>query len=207
MATFPVAPEPLKRPVGYSARLETRATGAIELLVIHCTELPDLATARSYAERVLYSGSATGNCGHLYIDRDGHCEQWVPLQRIAHHVRGHNPHSLGIELVNRGRYPDWFDSRRQTPDEAYPPLQIDALIAQIGRLQERLPALAWIAGHEDLDTEWVESSDQPGMRVRRKIDPGPLFPWTRVLQNTNLRRLQASGSSAPAWPPPPDGAR
>ena len=89
------------------------------MVVIHCTELPDLAMAREYGERVLYDSGA-GNSGHFYIDRDGSVVQYVAPERVAHHVRGMNAHTLGIELVNRGRYPDWFDSRHQAMDEATP---------------------------------------------------------------------------------------
>ena len=88
------------------------------MVVIHCTELPDLATAREYGERVLCDSGA-GNSGHFYIDRDGSVVQYVAPERVAHHVRGMNAHTLGIELVNTGRYPDWFDSRHQAMDEAY----------------------------------------------------------------------------------------
>jgi hypothetical protein len=94
--------------------------------VVHCTELPDIAAARAFAERVLYAETGTGNSGHWYIDRDGSTWQYVPHERIAHHVRGHNPRSIGIELVNIGRYPDWLDSRRQAMDEPYPAAQIGA---------------------------------------------------------------------------------
>ena len=55
----------------YVERLEARPVEAVDMVVVHCTELPDLATARSYGERVLYSASGTGNSGHWYIDRDG----------------------------------------------------------------------------------------------------------------------------------------
>ena len=103
-------------------------------MVIHCTELPDLATAREYGERVLYAESGTGNSGHYYIDRDGRCHRYVAPDRIAHHVRGYNPRSIGIELVNSGRYPHWLDSRHQAMDEPYPDAQIDALIALLQRV-------------------------------------------------------------------------
>ena len=71
-------------------------------MVIHATELPDMETAREYGERIHHDESRTGNSGHFYIDRDGRIEQWVPLDRVAHHVRGHNRDSVGIELVNGG---------------------------------------------------------------------------------------------------------
>lgn len=176
------------RPLPYVDHLGTRAVGEIDLVVIHCTELPTLADAREYGERILYPQSRTGNSGHFYIDRDGTVERWVPEDRIAHHVRGMNAHSIGIELVNNGRYPDWFDSRRQSMDESYTLRQIDALIALLADLQARFPALADIAGHEDLDTDEAPADDDPARTVRRKQDPGPKFPWPRVMAGCRLQR-------------------
>ncbi len=173
----------------YVARLETRPPGAIDLVVIHCTELPDLATARAYGERVLYPSSGTGNSGHWYVDRDGSVVEYVPATRVAHHVRGHNPHSVGIELVNTGRWPRWLDADHQAMDEPYPDAQVDALLGLLAKLRRELPSLRHIAGHEDLDTERVPAGDDPSVQVARKRDPGPLFPWPRVLAGCGLRRL------------------
>ena len=72
------------RPLPYQRSLAARPLSSIDLLVIHCTELPDLAMAREYGERVLYpkkypnknpdnetgTHSGTGNSGHFYVDRD-----------------------------------------------------------------------------------------------------------------------------------------
>ncbi|UOF13322.1 N-acetylmuramoyl-L-alanine amidase [Lysobacter capsici] len=176
-------------PLPYEARLTPRDPASIDLVVIHCTELPDLATAREYGERVLYDESGTGNSGHYYIDRDGSVLRYVSEDRVAHHVRGYNPRSIGIELVNIGRYPHWLDSRRQAMPEDYTPAQIEALIALLNDLSQRLPSLRLIAGHEDLDTAQVESSDDPSVLVQRKLDPGPWFPWPRVLAACGLERL------------------
>jgi len=176
-------------PLPYAARLSQRALDDIDLVVIHCTELPDLATARRFGEQVHYPQSQTGNSGHFYVDRDGTTYQYVPLDRCAHHTRGYNARSIGIELVNTGRYPDWLDSRHQAMDEQYTPKQIDALVALLLDLQAKLPALRWIAGHEDLDTTQVEASDDPTRRVRRKRDPGPLFPWPSVCAAIALGRF------------------
>ena len=175
----------------YADALAARESAAIDTVVIHCTELPDLATAREYGERILYPASGTGNSGHYYIDRDGGIVEYVPPARIAHHTRGWNPRSIGIELVNTGRYPDWLDSRRQAMDEAYTEAQIEALIALLDGLRARIPSLLQIAGHEDLDLDEVEASDDPAIKVRRKRDPGPLFPWARVLEAVQLRRIGA----------------
>lgn len=182
------------RPVRYASRLETRPTSAIDLLVVHCTELPDLAAARDYAERIHYPDSATGNCGHYYLDRDGSVEQWVPDERIAHHVRGYNERSIGIELVNLGRYPDWLRSDAQM-SEAYPPVQVTALLRLVTALRSRLPGLTGIAGHEDLDLECVPASDDASLKVARKRDPGPLFPWAEVMDEAGLERVKPQGGS------------
>jgi len=190
---MPPDPNPLPvhlDPLPYQARLQPRADAQIDLVVIHCTELPDLATARQYGERVLHAESGTGNSGHFYIDRNGGVHCYVDPGRIAHHTRGYNPRAIGIELVNTGRYPDWLDSRHQAMTEPYPEAQIRALLALLHSLQRRFPSLRDIAGHEDLDTTHVAASDDPSQLVPRKRDPGPLFPWDDVLPAISLQRLR-----------------
>lgn len=174
----------------YADLLEPRRTDTIDLAVIHCTELPDLATARTYGERVVYPGSGTGNSGHFYIERNGRIEEWVPLERIAHHVSGFNERSVGIELVNIGRFPEWFDSRRQVMGEPYPAAQVEALAQLLVQLTKMLPNLRWITGHDALDRAYVSATDDPDLRVRRKLDPGPLFPWGELLAGVPLRRFE-----------------
>ncbi|WP_440984735.1 N-acetylmuramoyl-L-alanine amidase [Xanthomonas sontii] len=182
----PTSPLPIHdAPLPYVGLLQERAPGSITLAVIHCTELPDLASARLYGERVLYP-SGTGNSGHFYIDRDGSVHRYVPLQRVAHHVRGYNQQSLGIELVNRGRYPLWLDSRHQAMREDYPPAQIQALIRLLQQLRAELPQLRHIAGHDALDRSLEPASDDPTRQVQRKLDPGPRFPWPQVLEAVTL---------------------
>ncbi|TDR38741.1 N-acetylmuramoyl-L-alanine amidase [Tahibacter aquaticus] len=175
-------------PLPYVTQLESRAASSIDLVVIHCTELPDLATARRYGEQAIYA-SGTGNSGHYYIDYDGSVHRYVAAERIAHHTRGYNPRSIGIELSNRGRWPDWLDSRQQQMDEPYTAAQIDALLLLLQQLRHDYPSLRWIAGHEELDTTEVPASDNASLKVRRKRDPGPLFPWQR-LRDSGLQRLQ-----------------
>lgn len=182
------APPIQLHPLPYVIALDARDLDAIDTIVIHCTELPDLATARDYGERVHYD-SGTGNSGHYYIDRDGRTEEYVTPGRVAHHTRGWNGRSIGIELVNRGRYPDWLDSRRQAMDEPYPEAQVEALVALLQWLQLQIPSLVQIAGHEDLDRVEVPASDDPAVQVRRKRDPGPLFPWAEVLGAVSLQRI------------------
>lgn len=177
-----------QQPLPYVSLLPERPLRDVDLVVIHCTELPDLITAREYGERVMHPSGA-GNSGHYYIDRDGSTVEYVPGSRVAHHTRGYNPRAIGIELVNTGRYPDWFRSDNQVMSEPYPTVQIDALIRLLGTLRASFPALAWIAGHEDLDTGTVPASDDARRQVPRKRDPGPCFPWPRVLEAAALTRL------------------
>ncbi len=176
-------------PLPYEQRLDIRERAQIDLVVIHCTELPDLAMAREYGERVLHAESETGNSGHYYIDRDGSIHAFVRPERTANHTRGYNPRSIGIELINTGRYPHWLDSHHQAMDEPYTHAQIAALIALLNALCAQLPNLKWIAGHEELDTALVPASDDPAKFVARKRDPGPLFSWESVLAATPLQRL------------------
>jgi len=186
----PLAPGAYYRPVPYIAHLPLRDPAGIDLVVMHCTETPDLASAREFGERVLYPETGTGACGHYYIDRDGALVCYVEPERTANHVRGWNPRSIGVELVNRGRWPHWYDSRHQTMDEPYTEAQVVALVELLAQLRGRFPALRFIAGHEDLDTARVEASDDPSLSVWRKRDPGPLFPWERVLAACGLARLR-----------------
>lgn len=177
-------------PLPYEQKLDARPLSQIDLVVVHCTETPTLASAREFGERVLYEGSGTGNSGHYYIDRDGRVLIYVRPDRVAHHVRGHNPRSIGIELVNTGRYPHWRDSKHQAMDEPYPEAQVAALIALLAHLQAQFPSVKFIAGHEDLDREMEQALDDPSMQVPRKRDPGPLFPWDRIMQAVRWERLQ-----------------
>ncbi len=187
---MPIALEIHDQPLPYVEQLDGRRCQDIDLVVVHCTELPDLETAREYGERVQDAERGTGFSGHFYVDRGGDVFRYVPTLRVAHHTRGYNPRSVGIELVNSGRFPDWLDSRRQIMCEPYPPAQIDALLCLLALLKSELPELRFIAGHEDLDRGRVASSDAPGVDVFRKRDPGPRFPWTDVLGHSGLARLK-----------------
>lgn len=174
----------------YATRLASRVYDAVNLAVIHCTELPDLATARAYGERIHYKDTGSGNSGHFYIERNGRIEQWVPKDRVAHHAKGYNERSIGIELINKGRYPHWFDSNHQEMSETYTSQQIDSLVWLLVWLKNDLPGMLWITGHEDLDQAMVAASDDPAKRVRRKVDPGPCFPWSSLLGRVPQNRLR-----------------
>jgi N-acetylmuramoyl-L-alanine amidase len=165
----------------YHSKLKFRNTSQIDTVVLHCTELPTLQMAREFGEQIVHQDSGTGNSGHYYIDRDGSVFRYAEDTRVANHVIGHNENSIGIELVNLGRYPNWFHARHQTPTEPYAPVQLDALKELLHELKIRYPQLRTLARHSDLDTNWVSAEDDPTAQIRRKIDPGPLFPWDDIL--------------------------
>lgn len=177
------------QPLPYVARLEKRTLSAIDLVVIHCTELPDMQMAREFGERIRYEKSQTGNSGHYYIDTDGMIYRYVPDDRVANHTYGYNPRSIGIELSNVGRYPYWGDSRHQKWTAPYTKAQIDALLALLRQLRRELPNLRYVAGHEDLDARLEPASDDPNIMLRRRQDPGPLFPWQDVVPASGLERF------------------
>lgn len=176
-------------PLSYARRLAPRSTDAIDLVVIHCTELPNLTMAREFGERIRHEQSQTGNCGHYYIDEDGAIHRFVDDERTAHHCFGYNARSIGIELSNPGRYPHWSDSRHQAFTVPYTPRQLAALLALLRRLRGVLPALRFIAGHEDLDRRLEPASDEGSILLSRRRDPGPLFPWSDVIPACGLERL------------------
>ena len=178
----------IREPLPYVELLEQRSLSQIDLVVMHCTELPDMAMAREYGERVLYE-AGTGASGHYYIDRDGSVYEYVNPRHTAHHTRGYNPRSIGIEMVNIGRYPDWLNSTNQFMTEAYTAEQISMLKKLLLKLKLQCENLQFIAGHEDLDTATVPASDDANKEVFRKRDPGPHFPWQEILAAVPLKQI------------------
>ena len=184
--------------LSYVERLDKRPLDRIDLVVIHCTELPDLATAREYGERLVNRESRTGNSGHYYIERGGRIEEWVPLDRVAHHVRRFNECSIGIELDHPGRFPHWYRSDHQEMRKPYTRPQLENLVRLINVLRGAIPSLRRVSGHEHLDRERLPAEDDPAMQIRRKVDPGPLFPGPRIISATGLEFFD---TPAPALKP------
>ncbi|MFC5750036.1 N-acetylmuramoyl-L-alanine amidase [Actinomadura rugatobispora] len=180
-----------ERPVGWWRALPERSAAEVTAVVLHATETPDLAAARELAEH------GPRVCGHLYIDRDGSVQRFVPLDRVAAHVRGHNTPSIGIELVNRGRFPRHFDSRSQVPEEEFGAAQIEALKNVLRGLLEEFSGLRELVRHSDLDREMVPATDDGRRLVRRRIDPGPLFPWAEVKAFWDQSRDASTSGSRP----------
>lgn len=107
---------------------------------------------------------------HFMIGRDGTVVASVPETQVAHHVFSHSERSLGIELVNDG------DGR-----DVYPEAQISALVELLRTLVRRYAiGPSGIKRHSDLDNGRLACA--PGRR--RKVDPGPAFPFEDVVLRT-----------------------
>ena len=182
-------PEIFDQLLPYNGRLDHRDPGSIDLIVMHCTELPTLAQAREQGEKVLYENSQTGASGHFYVDRDGAIHRYVTDDRVAHHCVGFNDHSIGIELVNSGRYPKWFRAAHQAMTEPYEDALIAGLVGLLAFLSDTYPRIERIAAHADLDRRLIPAEDDPETLISRRLDPGPQFPWAHVLERTGLTRF------------------
>lgn len=151
-------------------------TQAIDTVVIHTTGGPtcDPKSGRPVWVR---AGTLAANMRfieahpklgiHYMIDRDGTLARSVPEDQVAHHVFGHSLRSIAIELINDGDGVDPF-----------PEPQVRALTALLQDIARRHGlSRAAVKRHSDLDL-----STLPCDRTqRRKVDPGPAFPWPAVL--------------------------
>ncbi len=106
---------------------------------------------------------------HYVIDKTGNVEAGVPENQIANHAKGNNLDSIGIELVNRG---DGVDE--------YTELQLGMLVAALRSIVRRWGVKkSGILGHSAVDDRYFECG---GKKIKSKPDPGPAFPWGRVLE-------------------------
>ena len=137
----------------------------IKYIIIHFTGMKN----QRLAIKRLQSQVAKVSC-HYLISKRGKVFQLVEDKNIAWHAGKSrwetdvnlNSKSIGIELVNKG-------------NEMYPELQIKALIKLISILKKKYKIKPkYVLGHEDV-------------APNRKKDPGPKFPWDRLI-NLNLSK-------------------
>lgn len=153
-----------------------RRTDPVEMVVIHSTGGPtcDAKTGRpiwvkagSLQANLRFIGAHPKLGIHYMIGRDGTLASSVPEDQIAHHVFGHSPRSIAIELINDGDGVDPF-----------PEPQVRAVTTLLQDITRRRGlARDAVKRHSDLD-----HSTLPCDRTqRRKVDPGPAFPFQAVL--------------------------
>ena len=110
---------------------------------------------------------------HYMIGRDGTLRRSIPEDEVGHHVFFYSERSIAIELVNDG------DGR-----DPFPAVQIDALVALLQDITRRRGiGRAGIKRHSDLDQGVLPCERSQ----RRKVDPGPAFPFDAVLDRVYSR--------------------
>jgi N-acetyl-anhydromuramyl-L-alanine amidase AmpD len=104
---------------------------------------------------------------HYMVGSNGELRRSVPENQIGHHVMGHSERSIAIELVNDGDGIDPFSDA-----------QLQTLIDLLRDINKRwnIPRQR-VVRHSDLDRSMLPCSP----KQRRKVDPGPAFPYERVL--------------------------
>jgi N-acetylmuramoyl-L-alanine amidase len=139
---------------------ERRPAGAkVKFVVLHYTQTETLAQALG-----ILRDPESEVSSHYVVDRDGTVYRLVPEDKRAWHAgvgswRGEddvNSVSVGVEIVNAG------------PPDPFPDKQMRAVVALCRDIASRHPGVEFI-GHSD---------SAPG----RKVDPGPLFPWSRLAE-------------------------
>jgi AmpD protein len=114
---------------------------------------------------------------HYLVDREGIIYRLVDedmrawhagLSRMPSGEENVNDFSIGIEMVR---------TEQEVPTDA----QYEALALLLVDMKRRHPALGLdrIVGHDLIRALWM--SAHPGRPAEIKVDPGPLFHWSRVL--------------------------
>lgn len=132
-------------------------------VIIHYT---GMKTAQDALQRLCDPVSKVS--AHYTIDEDGTVYAHVDPAKRAWHagvssfgdLKNFNDFSIGVELVNPGHE---FGYR------PFPQMQIDVLIYMLKELYKQFPIRPeLVLGHSDIAPD-------------RKIDPGELFPWERLM--------------------------
>jgi N-acetylmuramoyl-L-alanine amidase len=167
-------------------RLVGSMTG-LQFVVLHSTW-----TATSRQATAALADSTRSASAHVVIDRDGTVTQLAPFDYATFHagrgvwrgVSGLNRHSVGVELVNRGRVRrkngGWVDifggavpasevevSGDSVGWQSYPDVQVRRTVEVLRLLRAAYPSITEIVTHAQINPQ--------------KQEPGPAFPLDRVI--------------------------
>ena len=141
----------------------------VSMLVLHYTAEKTDAKALDCltdgnAEHPVSSHYLVGRRGRIYAIVDEENRAWHAGPGFWHGIRDVNSASVGIEISNRG-----IDAKgRPVP---FTDSEIDAVITLCTNICARYKiAQRDVVGHSDV-------------ALRRKIDPGPLFPWAKLAEH------------------------
>ncbi len=167
-----------------------------EMVIMHFTGGKRVRAAINWLKNPKSSASA-----HFVVDQEGFVTQLVSCDKIAWHAgqsvwgarSGVNGFSIGIELINSGILS--FKSGKylnatgdEVPEssvvtdvkgrywECFTEVQIQTAVALVRAIMQAYPSVTEIAGHEDV-------------APKRKLDPGPAFPWQvfQGIENLSVR--------------------
>ena len=175
----------------------TNPNGDVDVIVIHAIGGPycdngtvKFSPAGKDAEFWKSDFEANNNISiHYIIDREGKVASSIPEENRADHAWGHNYNSIGIELVNNGDGKD-----------KYPSVQLTSLLNLVTDIAKRRNLKSKnIVRHSDIDTRFFTCG---GIRVKKKQDPGPAFPWSSFKADvaTALGESTTSPSVTPVSP-------
>ncbi len=168
------------QPVFLKSPNQTHRARAIDLVVVHHTAGPSLASA---VNQFLTNGTTSS---HYLVDKDGQIVKMVPDTQGAWHAgvtywsgdTGLNANSIGIEIVN-------------SDGEVFTDAQYTAVIALIGRLRSSFPGIvaSRVVGHMDVGT------NEAGRLGRKSSCPGMQFAWPK-LEAAGLGLIPKGGAGA-----------
>ena len=206
-----IVPEPFRRlsPNRYSARYRPGTIRPVELIVYHYT-----AGGFDPSLRWLTSPNSQASA-HFIVRKNGELWQLVPLKERAWHAGGKssrwrnqplvNGRSIGVEIENwgplkarsapnghggyltykgtpfrgeiadlgeRGVWDKYTEAQLKTLEVLTPAIIQSTPLAKLSEFKG--PADGELVGHEHVDP-------------KRKTDPGPAFPWDRILKTANAK--------------------
>lgn len=176
----------------------------ILFLIWHYNAGPDVPDLKRFTQLMLNTKRRVST--HFFIDREGRLAQYVSTNRAAWHagaskyphpttdklLKGINRYSLGIEMENagpleqrqNGKFYSWWGkpipnsqvvlaphksrpTGTPTPWQSYTQKQLTVAQRLGEALFTEIPSLTQNLGHDDISP-------------RRKLDPGPAFPLSRM---------------------------
>jgi N-acetyl-anhydromuramyl-L-alanine amidase AmpD len=164
---------PIKQFVGTENYSSRNAGVDVDSVVVHTTEGSLAGTLAWLADPVSQVSA------HFVIAPNGDLYQMVNSRNKAWHASYYNSRSIGIEMVGYANQPSTWNHANL------------ATLAQV---------IAWSAVEFDIPVEnpagnaysyWSNRFNAPGIVAHSQVqpwdkgDPGPYFPWNRVLADTN----------------------
>lgn len=145
------------------------ATNSPDTIIVHCMaeHVKDISGNYTFAPRFLENA---GLSAHSLIAPDGTNYRCREDHEGANHALGHNPNTLGIEILVAGKH-DYSSFKNAIKTDYVTQPQFDAAVKQCREWVEKF-GITKIVRHSDISPE-------------RKIDPGAGFKWKKFLDLVN----------------------